>query len=121
MTDKDITTAGGEGKASPEQPWKKTPPGQFAMWMRPENRPAYEHTPFRHWVVVTGSCQHHGINWLRQEIGEAVIRRDDDSECYQGYRREDIEAIEKKGDMDPGTGIVSFWIPWGNFHPVPEQ
>lgn len=101
--------------------WKDLPPGQFAMWMKPEDRPEYQHTPFRHWVVVTGFEEHIGRIWFRQEIGEAVIRREDDDEHYQGYRRSDIEAIEDKGHMCRGSGIVEYWIPWGNFHPVPSK
>lgn len=100
--------------------WKDTPVGQFPKWMKPEDRPEYNATPFRHWIHVEGCCEHSGSIWARSHIGEAVIRRDGDDDERQGYRASDIEAIERAGDMDPGTGIVTHWIPWGNFHPVPE-
>lgn len=100
--------------------WKSTPPGQFAPWMTPEQSPSHEHTPFRHWVFVEGFAEHSGMRWYRSAIGEAVIRRDSDPDAYQGYRRDDILAIEKRGDMDPGTGLVAYWMPWGNFPPIPS-
>lgn len=103
-----------------EQPWKNTPVGQFAKWMTPDQRPEYQHTPFRHWVHIEGSCEHGGGNWHRAHIGEAVIRPEGADDERQGYRSSDIAAIEKAGDMDPGTGIVTHWIPWGNFWPVPS-
>jgi hypothetical protein len=88
--------------------------------MTPSQRPAYEDTPFRHWVMVKGFCEHHGSIWPRSQVGEAVIRRDSDDDACQGYRRSDIEEIERRGDMDRGTGIVTFWMPWGNFPPIPD-
>ena len=111
----------GEGSREAFKPWKDVPVGQFAPWMTPSQRPAYEDTPFRHWVMVEGFCEHHGSIWARSQVGEAVIRRDSDDDAYQGYRRSDIEEIERRGDMDRGTGIVTFWMPWGNFPPVPTD
>jgi hypothetical protein len=57
-------------------------------------------------VAVVGTCEHSGIKWHRLHVGVAATLY----EGRQGYRPEDIAAIEAAGGMDAGTGLVVAWM-----------
>lgn len=61
--------------------------------------------PGRVFVVVEGSEYHSGINWRRQADGIARTR-------YEGFYPSDIAEIETDNHMDPGTGVVTHWLPY---------
>lgn len=60
----------------------------------------------RHIVAVVGTQFHSGMNWHRLATGIAATVY----EGRQGYVSEDIAAIEARGGMDAGTGIVVAWM-----------
>ena len=89
--------------------------GFGGLWMTTQKKwkpvaelPDWDQRRPRQLIFVEGSCSHSGVNWRRQHVTEAWT----DKEGPQGYRREDIERAERDGDMDPGTGLVTHWMPW---------
>lgn len=59
-----------------------------------------------HIVAVVGTRKHSGMNWHRLGTGIAGTLY----EGRQGYQPEAIEAIERRFDMDRGTGVVVAWM-----------
>jgi hypothetical protein len=57
-------------------------------------------------VIVEGERQHSGMEtrWHRMQMG--IARTDND-----GFLDEDIRLIEDRGDIDAGTGAVTYWSP----------
>jgi len=74
-------------------------------WMPANTLPPPGERQGRVFVVVEGSQSHSGINWQRQKAGLARTQND-------GFYPEDIAAIEADDHMDPGTGEVTYWMPW---------
>lgn len=72
-------------------------------WMSIETLPPPDERPGRVFVLVQGERDHSGVRWLRQEAGIAGTDND-------GFVRCDIAHIEKRGDMDPGSGVVTHWL-----------
>lgn len=59
----------------------------------------------RHIVAVVGHAMHSGMKWHRLAIGVAATVY----EGRQGYNAADIAEIERRGDIDAGTGFVVAW------------
>lgn len=91
-----------------------------SQWRSIDDLPEYGERPIRQWVHVEGTCEHHGSIWRREYIGEAIIRCQDAEDGRQGYRSIDLDAIEERGDMDLGTGLVTHWM-GVSFPPVPAK
>ena len=74
-------------------------------WQPIETLPPPGERPGRVFVVVQGQQHHSGINWVRQRAGIARTMND-------GFYPEDISLIERGDLMDPGSGVVTHWMPW---------
>lgn len=70
----------------------------------------------RHIVAVVGTCFHSGMSWHRFDTGVAATLY----EGRQGYRAEDIAAIEASGGMNAGTGVVVAWMDYAT-PPLPIE
>ena len=60
----------------------------------------------RHIVAVVGTRSHSCMDWHRIATGVAATVY----EGRQGYLASDIAEIERRGDMDAGTGYVVAWM-----------
>lgn len=74
-------------------------------WLPIDTLPPPGERPGRCFVVVEGSKYHSDAIWRRQRAGVARTQND-------GFYPLDIAAIEADDHMDPGTGKVTFWMPW---------
>jgi len=81
-------------------------------WRDVSTLPDREYRPGRMFVVVEGAEFHSGGEWFRASYGIARVSGD-------GFNREDIAAIEAADSMDPGTGVVTHWMPL-NLPPCPQ-
>lgn len=73
-------------------------------WLPISVLPAPGARPGRVFVLVEGEKFHSGMRWLRQEAGIAATHN-------EGFDPVDIAFIEKRGDMDRGSGEVTHWLP----------
>jgi hypothetical protein len=80
-------------------------------WMPINTLPPPGERPGRVFVLVEGEKDHSGNRWMRKEVGIAAT-------WNEGFNPEDIRFIEKKGDMDRGSGAVTHWLPI-NLPPFP--
>jgi hypothetical protein len=81
-------------------------------WNPIDTLPPPGERPGRVFVVVEGSQWHSDVNWKRERAGIASTQND-------GFYPEHIAQLERDGNMDPGTGKVTFWMPW-NLPPIPH-
>lgn len=79
-------------------------------WLRIEDQPDYDHRPHRQFILVEGWAEHSGVKWARAYWGIAAICRDDQPECFMGYRREDVERIMQQHGMS-GVDRIAYWMP----------
>jgi len=82
-------------------------------WLPADTLPPPGERPGRVFIVVTGSQHHSGVHWCRSKAGVARTQND-------GFNPEDIRRIEEEDLMDPGTGEVTYWMPW-RLPPIPTQ
>lgn len=91
-------------------------------WLK--ERPPFDEQPIRQFVFVVGRKTHSGMPWDRRGWGDASIEWNG----RQGYVPADIERIERREDMDPGSGVVVAWMPaklpaadpnWSETGPLP--
>lgn len=82
-------------------------------WIPISELPPPGERPGRVFVAVEGSEFHSDVNWKRGRVGLASTQND-------GFYPEHIAQIERDGCMDPGTGVVKFWMPF-NLPPVPSE
>lgn len=68
--------------------------------------PVAEQRRGMHIVAVVGTRIHSGMSWHRLGTGTAATL----FEGRQGYHPDAIEAIERRFDMDNGTGVVVAWM-----------
>jgi len=93
---------------------EEMPEPKFGEWQTVDTLPPPMQRPGRVFVIVEGSQFHSGINWHRRYAGLATTNN-------EGFDKADIEWIESKDHMDPGTGVVTHWMPWclPDFPPLP--
>jgi hypothetical protein len=84
--------------------------GKMTAWNHPDDMPPFEHCPHRLFILVEGFKEHSGSLWNRLWADTAFIRPEDAPDGMLGYRRADIERIERDGDMDCAERIVG-WLP----------
>ena len=82
-------------------------------WQPIDTLPPPGERPGRVFVVVEGNQQHSGLNWFRQHAGIARTQN-------AGFYPDDIAAIEAQDHMDPGSGVVTHWMPW-HLQPLPHR
>ena len=74
------------------------------------DKPPFDDTPHRQFVLVEGVKYHSGVKWLRLHADTAYIRREDQPDQLLGYREEDILRIMRDGDMDEAERVLG-WLP----------
>lgn len=74
-------------------------------WMPIDTLPPPGERPGRVFVVVEGKQTHSGSTWYRQSAGVARTQN-------AGIYPKDIAAIEANDHMDPGSGVVTHWLPY---------
>lgn len=89
-------------------------------WKPVSERPAWDHQPGRQFVMIVGSCTHHGTTWARAYCGEAFIRKPGVADEMLQYRLQDILRLCKDGDIDLHTARVTHWMP-AIFPPLPPS
>lgn len=95
--------------------------GALVEWRPMSEQPEPMHRPSRQFIVVEGWSDHSGAHWVRKHWGLAHTRTGEDS--IQGYRKEDMMALAKDGDMELYSMSVTHWMPAycpsGSFPPAP--
>lgn len=79
-------------------------PRDPSLWRTIDTLPPPGERPGRVFVIVEGEKCHSGICWRRQEAGIAATQND-------GFSETDIAYLERRGDMDRGSGNVTHWLP----------
>lgn len=73
-------------------------------WKPIDTLPEPGNRPGRVFVIVEGSSFHSGNEWRRQMAGIAATSND-------GFDAFDIAYLERRGDMEKGSGRVTHWLP----------
>jgi hypothetical protein len=74
-------------------------------WQPIDTLPKPGYRPGKVFVVVEGTEYHSGLGWYRQSAGLARTHN-------EGFYAEDIAKIEKEDWMEPGSGVVTHWMPY---------
>jgi hypothetical protein len=90
----------------------------MTAWKPISDRPEWDHQPIRQFVMLVGSCTHHGDTWARAWAGEAFIRKPGVADEMLQYRLQDILRLCRDGDIDPETARITHWMP-ATFPPLP--
>jgi hypothetical protein len=83
------------------------------QWQKIETLPPPGERPGRVFVVIEGFKDHSGLSWYRQHAGLAYTYN-------HGITPETLRKLEKEGDMEVGTAVVTHWMPY-DLPPYPER
>lgn len=82
-------------------------------WKSIDTLPPPGERPGKVWVLVSGHQHHSGMCWARRMAGLARTHN-------EGFEDADISRIEEDDHMDPGSGVVTHWLPI-SLPPYPQR